>query len=64
MASMGMRSLTVGAQPEGYDGDAFHYPLMRILTAARSNGLMAIDGPHAKIADPAACAGPRPARRR
>ena len=51
MASMGMRSLTVGAQPEGYDGDAFHYPLMRILTAARSRGLMAIDGPHAKIAD-------------
>jgi citrate lyase subunit beta/citryl-CoA lyase len=51
MASMGMRSLAVGVQPEGYDGDAFHYPLMRILTAARSNGLMAIDGPHAKIAD-------------
>jgi citrate lyase subunit beta/citryl-CoA lyase len=51
MASLGMRSLKVGAQPAGYAGDAFHYPLMRILVAARSHGLQAIDGPHARIAD-------------
>jgi citrate lyase subunit beta / citryl-CoA lyase len=51
MASLGMRSLEVGAQPAGYQGDAFHYPLMRILVAARGHGLMAIDGPHARIAD-------------
>jgi citrate lyase subunit beta/citryl-CoA lyase len=54
MASMGMRSLSVGAQPAGYTaGDAFHYPLMRILVAARAHGLQAIDGPFAAISDEA-----------
>jgi citrate lyase subunit beta / citryl-CoA lyase len=51
MASLGMRSLEVGVQPAGYAGDAFHYPLMRMLVAARASGLQAIDGPYAKIAD-------------
>jgi citrate lyase subunit beta/citryl-CoA lyase len=52
MASMGMRSLTVGAQPAGYAGaDAFHYAHLRILVAARANGLQAIDGPFAAIHD-------------
>jgi len=52
MASLGMRSLTVGAQPVGYaGGDAFHYAHMRILVAARANGLQAIDGPYAAIGD-------------
>ena len=52
MASVGMRSLSIGAQPPGYSGgDAFHYALMRILVAARSAGLQAIDGPYAAIAD-------------
>ncbi len=51
MASVGMRSLAVGAQPEGYGGDAFHYPLLRILVAARAAGLQAIDGPYAAITD-------------
>jgi citrate lyase subunit beta / citryl-CoA lyase len=51
MASIGMRSLTVGGQPAGYDFDAHHYPLMRILVAARANGLQAIDGPYARIQD-------------
>jgi citrate lyase subunit beta/citryl-CoA lyase len=52
MASLGMRSLAVGAQPAGYAaGDAFHYAHMRILVAARANGLQAIDGPFAAIAD-------------
>jgi citrate lyase subunit beta / citryl-CoA lyase len=52
MASLGMRSLTVGAQPAGYaGGDAFHYAHMRILVAARANGLQAIDGPFAAIDD-------------
>jgi citrate lyase subunit beta / citryl-CoA lyase len=51
MASMGMRSLTVGAPPAGYPGDAFHYAHLRILTAARASGLQAIDGPFAAIAD-------------
>jgi citrate lyase subunit beta / citryl-CoA lyase len=53
MASIGMRSLTVGGQPEGYAFDAHHYALMRILVAAKANGLQAIDGPYAKIGDAA-----------
>lgn len=52
MASVGMRSLSIGAQPAGYaGGDAFHYALMRILVAARSAGLQAIDGPYAAVGD-------------
>jgi citrate lyase subunit beta / citryl-CoA lyase len=52
MASLGMRSLTVGVAPAAYaGGDAFHYPHMRILVAARANGLQAIDGPFAAIDD-------------
>lgn len=52
MASLNMRSLVVGEQPEGYDvGDAYHYILMRILMAARANGVLAIDGPYLQIKD-------------
>jgi citrate lyase subunit beta/citryl-CoA lyase len=51
MASVGMRSVTVGGQPEGYPFDANHYTLMRILVAARANGLQAIDGPYGRIKD-------------
>jgi citrate lyase subunit beta/citryl-CoA lyase len=52
MASLNMRGLTVGEQPPGYDvGDAFHYPLMRILVAARARGLQAIDGPYLQVRD-------------
>jgi citrate lyase subunit beta / citryl-CoA lyase len=52
MASVGIRSLDVGGQPDGYvGGDAYHYALMRILIAARSAGLQAIDGPYLKIRD-------------
>jgi citrate lyase subunit beta / citryl-CoA lyase len=51
MASIGMRSLTVGGQPSGYAFDAHHYPLMRILVAAKARGLQAIDGPYARIGD-------------
>ena len=51
MASIGMPSLTVGQADSGYAGDAFHYPLMRILIAARAYGLQAIDGPYVKVRD-------------
>ncbi|HJY24569.1 MAG TPA: CoA ester lyase [Actinomycetes bacterium] len=52
MASINMKSLVVGEQPQGYDvGDAYHYALMRILIAARSNDLQAIDGPYLQIRD-------------
>ena len=51
MASINMRSLVVGEQPPGYGADAYHYILMRLLTAARANGLQAIDGPYGRIKD-------------
>jgi citrate lyase subunit beta/citryl-CoA lyase len=52
MASVGIRSLDVGGQPAGYvGGDVYHYALMRILIAARSHGLQAIDGPYLKVRD-------------
>jgi citrate lyase subunit beta / citryl-CoA lyase len=52
MASLGMRSLRIGTQPDGYlGGDAFHYAHLRILVAARAAGLQAIDGPYAAIGD-------------
>ncbi|MET8157451.1 CoA ester lyase [Sphaerisporangium sp. NPDC005289] len=52
MASINMRSLVVGRQPPGYtEGDAYHYVLMRILMAARTFDLQAIDGPYLQIKD-------------
>ncbi len=55
MASLNMRTLVVGEQPEGYDvGDAYHHVLMTILVAARAHGIAAIDGPYLKVRDVAA----------
>lgn len=51
MANLGMRGLAVGADPTGYTADAFHYILMRVLVAARANGLQAIDGPFGAVKD-------------
>ena len=52
MASLNMRTLVVGEQPEGYDvGDAYHHALMTILVAARTHGVAAIDGPYLKVRD-------------
>jgi len=51
MANVGMRSLSIGARPAGYAGDAFHYVHLRLLMAARAAGLQAIDGPYAAIGD-------------
>ncbi|WP_142253877.1 CoA ester lyase [Mycobacterium sp. NS-7484] len=51
-ASLNMRTLEVGGQPDGYDiGDAHHHVLMRILIAARARGINAIDGPYVKVRD-------------
>ena len=51
-ASLNMRTLEVGGQPEGYDiGDAHHHVLMTILIAARAHGVAAIDGPFVKVRD-------------
>jgi citrate lyase subunit beta/citryl-CoA lyase len=51
MASINMRSLTVGALIPDYPGDPYHYILMRILMAARTHDLQAIDGPFLQIRD-------------
>jgi citrate lyase subunit beta/citryl-CoA lyase len=52
MASVNMRSLVVGEQPPGYEpGDAYHFPLMTLLLAARAAGVQAIDGPYLQIHD-------------
>ncbi|WP_446225901.1 HpcH/HpaI aldolase/citrate lyase family protein [Nocardia sp. IBHARD005] len=52
MASINMRTLVVGEQPQGYDvGDAYHHILMTILLTARAHGLQAIDGPYLQIRD-------------
>ncbi|GAA5192977.1 aldolase/citrate lyase family protein [Rugosimonospora acidiphila] len=51
MASINMRSLAVGALHPGYPGDPYHYILMRILMAARTYDLQAIDGPYLQIRD-------------
>ncbi|MEU4406709.1 CoA ester lyase [Streptosporangium sp. NPDC023963] len=52
MASINMRTLVVGEQPPGYtEGDAYHYILMRILMAARTHDLQAVDGPYLAIKD-------------
>jgi citrate lyase subunit beta/citryl-CoA lyase len=51
-ASLNMRTLEVGEQPQGYDvGDAHHHVLMRILVAARARGILAIDGPYLRVRD-------------
>ncbi|MGH3523819.1 MAG: HpcH/HpaI aldolase/citrate lyase family protein, partial [Mycobacterium sp.] len=52
MASLNMRTLVVGEQPEGYDvGDAYYHALMTILVAARAHGIAAVDGPYLKVRD-------------
>lgn len=51
MASINMKSLVVGRQPAGYDADAYHYILMRILMAALTHDLQAVDGPYLQIRD-------------
>jgi len=50
-AALGMPSLTVGEIIPGYPGDPWHWVHMRILVAARTAGLQAIDGPYARIRD-------------
>jgi citrate lyase subunit beta/citryl-CoA lyase len=52
MASINMRSLTVGALHPDYPGDPYHYILMRILMAARAHDVQAIDGPYLQVRNP------------
>ena len=50
-AALGMPSMALGQSSLGYPGDEWHYVYMRILVAARTAGLQAIDGPYARIKD-------------
>jgi len=50
-ASLGMGQLTIGTLETDYTADIWHYTLMRVLVAARVNGLLAIDGPYAAFGD-------------
>jgi citrate lyase subunit beta/citryl-CoA lyase len=52
MASLGMRSLQVGAQPAGYTGgDAYHYPRVLIMVALRSRRIAASADSYLAIRD-------------
>jgi len=51
MASINMKSLVVGALIPDYPGDPYHYILMRILMAARTYDVQAIDGPFLQVYD-------------
>lgn len=50
-ASQGVDIDGIGGEA-GYPGDIWHYVRNRTVVAARANGLDAIDGPYADIADP------------
>jgi citrate lyase subunit beta/citryl-CoA lyase len=50
-ASLGLGQLTIGTPDHEYGGDVWHYASMRLLVAARANGLLAIDGPYAAFGD-------------
>jgi citrate lyase subunit beta/citryl-CoA lyase len=51
-ASLGMRVTNIGELPKDLDGlDPYYFPLMIILTAAKANGLYAIDGPFSDLKD-------------
>jgi citrate lyase subunit beta/citryl-CoA lyase len=50
-ASLGLPAVTAGLPMPGYPGDHWHFILSRILVAARTAGLQAIDGPYLVIKD-------------
>jgi citrate lyase subunit beta/citryl-CoA lyase len=50
-ASLGLGQLTIGTLESDYTADIWHYAQMRMLVAARANGLLAIDGPYAAFGD-------------
>ncbi|CAN5721421.1 aldolase/citrate lyase family protein [soil metagenome] len=50
-ASLGLPTVTAGLPMPGYPGDHWHWVLERILVAARSAELQAIDGPYLLVKD-------------
>jgi citrate lyase beta subunit len=50
-ATIGVPQLTIGAIDPSYPGDQWHYVLSRLVVAAKSRSLAAVDGPYAAIRD-------------
>jgi citrate lyase subunit beta / citryl-CoA lyase len=50
-ASLGMRTLAVGALHPDYPGDQLHHVFMTLLVAARAHGVQVLDGPFTAIPD-------------
>lgn len=50
-ASTGARTTVIGEGMAAYPGDPWHYPLSRLLVAARAHGLRVLDGPWSAHAD-------------
>jgi citrate lyase subunit beta/citryl-CoA lyase len=53
-ASQGIRVGHIGMKSGGYPGDLWHFARVRLVVAARANGIDAIDGPFANFRDPEA----------
>jgi citrate lyase subunit beta / citryl-CoA lyase len=51
MASLRVPELEIGALKPQYPGDFWHYFLVRVMVAARANGLQPIDGPYGHVND-------------
>ena len=50
-ASLGMRTLAVGALHPDYPGDPMHHVLVSLLVVARAHGVQVLDGPFTAIPD-------------
>ena len=50
-ASVGVPGLNIGAQPLNYPGHLWHFPMVRIVAAAKAAGLQAMDGPFGAYRD-------------
>jgi citrate lyase beta subunit len=50
-ASIGSPVLTIGSHKSAYPGHLWHYPMAKIVSAAKSAGLAAIDGPYGVLGD-------------
>lgn len=55
-ASIGSPVLTIGDHHTSYPGHIWHYPLARIVVAAKAAGIAAIDGPYGVLQDEAGLA--------
>lgn len=50
-AAVGIRMLSIGAHLRAYPGHFWHHPMSEINAAAKAAGVLAIDGPYARLKD-------------